>query len=92
MSRVSVGKNSVLYESSDARLDFEIIKKQRRETIIKIIKNSPNGISIKDIILAVRNLGEEIGEKTLQRELVSMVKDNVLKKTGEKRWSSYSLM
>jgi hypothetical protein len=31
------------------------------------------------------------GEKTLQRELVSMVKDGVLKKLGEKRWSRYML-
>ena len=28
-------------------------------------------------------------EKTLQRELVSMVTDGVLKKEGTKRWSKY---
>ena len=51
--------------------------------------DKPNGVSIKDIVLALRNLGEERGEKTLQRELASMVKDGVLYKTGEKRWSRY---
>ncbi|MFA5937291.1 MAG: hypothetical protein WC822_05460 [Candidatus Paceibacterota bacterium] len=71
--------------------DREILKNKRREAIIKIIKDKPNGVSIKDIVLAMKSLGEVTGEKTLQRELVSMVKDNVLKKTGEKRWSQYSL-
>ena len=51
---------------------FEAIKEQRREVIIKVIKNKPDGMGIKDIIFAVRNLGEKIGEKTFQREIVSM--------------------
>ncbi len=92
-TRIGVQKGSTLMKAlnkvESGNNNFEIIKKQRRESIIKIIKNKPIGASIKDIILAVRNLGEEMGEKTLQRELVSMVKDNVLKKTGEKRWSLY---
>ena len=85
--------------------NFEILKNKRRESILKIIKTcpslptgqagsggaKPNGVSIKDIVIAMQSLGEATGEKTLQRELVSMVKDNVLKKTGEKRWSQYSL-
>ena len=69
--------------------DREILKQKRRESILKIIKDKPNGVSIKDIISALRELGEEKGAKTLQRELVSMVKDNVLNKIGEKRWSKY---
>jgi len=48
-------------------------------------------MSIKDIDLALQGLGEKCGEKTLQRELVSMVGDGVLKKSGEKRWSRYFL-
>ena len=76
---------------TEGKNKFEVIKERRREIIIKIIKSKPDGIGIKDIILAVRNLGEKIGEKTIQREVVSMVKDNVLKKTGEKRWSRYFL-
>jgi len=83
---------------SRSHLGFEILKSKRREEIIAIIKACPssgvdklNGMSIKDIALAIRSLGEEMGEKTLQRELVSMIKDNVLKKTGAKRWSQYFL-
>lgn len=70
---------------------FEVLKKERRELIIKIIKDIPSGSSIKDIITDLQKLGKECGEKTLQRELISMIKDNVLKKTGEKRWSKYSI-
>ena len=78
--------------------NFDALKKQRRESISKIIKANPIsggdkslGHSIKDIMSALKNSGEECGEKTLQRELVSMVNDGVLKKTGEKRWSKYFL-
>ena len=73
--------------------DFDVLKNKRREEIITIIKEKKlsgiDGTTIKDIMLAIRNLGEGWGEKTLQRELVSMVKDSVLYKTGEKRWSKY---
>jgi len=69
---------------------FDTFKKQRRESIFKIIKGG-NEMSIKDIDLALQGLGEKCGEKTLQRELVSMVGDGVLKKSGEKRWSRYFL-
>ena len=86
------------YEAEGFRSGFDALKKQRRELISKIIKASPagggdssNGHSIKDIMSALKNSGEVWGEKTLQRELVSMVNDGVLKKTGEKRWSKYFL-
>lgn len=69
-----------------------ILKNKRRELILKFLKNKSSGTSIKDIMMALKSLGEECGEKTLQRELVSMVKDNVLKKTGDKRWSLYFLI
>ena len=99
---IGVQKGSTLLKALNGlerRNNFEIIKERRRKTIIKVIKaysssgiDKPNGVGIKDIVIAVHNLGEKTGEKTLQRELVSMVKDNVLKKTGEKRWSKYFLV
>jgi hypothetical protein len=79
------------YETEGFRSGFDILRKQRQEEIIKIIKARTNGTNIKDIASTLKSLGKEIGDKTLQRELVSMVKDNVLKKTGEKRWSLYFL-
>ena len=70
---------------------FDLLKKQRRELISKIIKDKPSGMSIKDIGFALRSFGGECGEKTLQRELASMVYNGVLEKNGEKRWSRYFL-
>jgi hypothetical protein len=82
----------------------DVLKGKRREEIISIIKdkmkNSPNfdGMTITDIKSIGQNLptGEtgvlvSCGEKTIQRELVSMVSDGVLEKTGSKRWSRYSI-
>lgn len=82
----------------------DVLKNKRHEEIVLIIKdkmkNSLNfsGVTITDIKNEVKSLPADkagvlasCGEKTLQRELVSMVSDNVLKKTGEKRWSRYSL-
>src|SRR3989344_1030703 len=83
---------------------FDLLKKQRRDEIIRIIKdnssNYPNGLTITDIKNSAKNLAQKLdikalsscGEKTLQRELSSMIKDNVLNKTGSKRWSRYFLI
>lgn len=77
--------------------NFEILKKQRRNDIINIIKTIGGNVTIKDIKDRAQSLPTEVvalascGEKTLQRELVLMVKDNVLNKMGEKRWSRYFL-
>ena len=77
--------------------NFDILKKQRREDITNIIKIVGGSATIKDIKDKVQTaIGQatslvSCGEKTLQRELVSMVKDGVLNKTGEKRWSRYFL-
>ena len=72
--------------------DFDILKTQRRDNIINIIKNNGGNATIKDI-RSKTNTGINgslvCSEKTLQRELVSMIKDGVLNKTGEKRWSRY---
>ena len=100
--RIGVQKGSTLMQAlSNTKLSplkpdsFNMLKKQRREDILNIIKLIGGNGTIKDIkdkIQALPNRAGVLiscGEKTLQRELVSMVKDNVLKKTGEKRWSRY---
>jgi hypothetical protein len=77
--------------------NFDKLKKQRRDDIINIIKTIGGNGTIKDIKDKAQSSSKEFGsfisssEKTLQRELVSMVKDNILSKTGEKRWSKYFL-
>jgi len=96
---VNSKKNNLApYEAEGFRVGFDILKKQRRDNIINIIKTIGESSSIKDIKDKVQANPEQAhflvscGEKTLQREMVSMVKDGVLNKTGEKRWSRYFLV
>ena len=77
---------------SNTKNNFLKLKKDRRDNIINIIKNNGGSASIKDIRTKINNKtngGLSYSEKTLQRELLSLTKDNVLNKTGEKRWSKY---
>ena len=75
--------------------NFDLLKKQRRDDILNIVKILGGSATIKDIKDKVHTLPGQVGfldshsEKTLQRELVSMVSDGVLKKEGSKRWSKY---
>jgi len=83
--------------NSSSAQNFDVFKKQRRDDIINIIKTIGGNATIKDIKdraqISQTKTGSIVScsEKTLQRELVSMVKDGVLKKAGEKRWSRYFL-
>lgn len=61
-------------------------KEERRESIVSAIR-SKGQANIKDIAIRFR----DVSEKTIQRELISLVEEGVLKKTGERRWSAYSL-
>ncbi len=61
----------------------------RKDTILQLIKAKGQGgeLSIKDITSHFT----DCGEKTIQRELSALVASNVLKKSGDRRWSKYSL-
>jgi len=65
----------------------EVKHEERRETIMALLRENGK-ITVKDISHIVTNCSE----KTLQRELSSMVKNGILKKEGERRWSQYSLV
>lgn len=66
--------------------EVNIDREARRTRILKLVKDNRE-IMIKDIAIHFADLSE----KTLQRELVALVESGVLKKTGERRWSRYSL-
>ncbi|MBU6214846.1 DeoR family transcriptional regulator [Patescibacteria group bacterium] len=59
---------------------------ERREAILSVIKNKRQ-VRIKDISAHIRN----VSEKTIQRELLTLIELGVVKKEGERRWSVYSL-
>ncbi|MFH1473063.1 MAG: hypothetical protein ABIF06_01455 [bacterium] len=63
------------------------VKKNNRQSVIIGLLKRKKEIMIKDVSPLINNCSE----KTIQRELISMVKSGVLKKKGEKRWSRYSL-
>jgi len=60
--------------------------KDRRETIMSVIKNKQKA-SIKDISTLIRG----VSEKTIQRELSALIDAGMVLKEGERRWSTYSL-
>jgi hypothetical protein len=59
----------------------------RRDKILALYKNMSR-ISIKDAVSKI----DGVSEKTVQRELLSLVSEGVLKKEGERRWSTYILV
>ncbi len=62
-------------------------KRLRQRAIVDLIKKLKREVTIKDLLSGVSGCSE----KTIQRELIALVDKGVLKKTGERRWSKYSL-
>lgn len=62
-------------------------KDLRRNTILEFIKNH-NNVSIKDIVPHINGCSE----KTVQRELITLINEGKIKKMGERRWSKYSIL
>lgn len=83
-------KHKVKKNNFSNNIDHSLLKQQRREEVFKIIKDKQEA-TITDIRNSATGILVTCGEKTLQRELVSMLKEGVLEKTGEKRWSRYFL-
>lgn len=63
------------------------VKKNSRQSVIVAILKRKKEVMIKDISPLISGCSE----KTIQRELATMVQTGILKKIGEKRWSRYSL-
>jgi hypothetical protein len=63
-------------------------KKTNRQSIIINLLKKKKDLTIKDIAMVIR----DCSEKTIQRELIALIDAGVLKKTGERRWSRYSLV
>jgi DNA-binding transcriptional ArsR family regulator len=61
-------------------------KKNRRAQILSILQEKDE-VTVKDIAAVIT----DCSEKTLQRELVALTQQGVLKKYGERRWSRYTL-
>lgn len=62
-------------------------KDTRKHLIFEYIQKNGN-VSIRDIVPNIKGCSE----KTVQRELLDLVKEGKVKKVGERRWSRYSLI
>ena len=61
-------------------------KTDRQDAIVNLLKGHSN-LTIKDFSKVIT----DCSEKTIQRELLDLVDRGIIKKQGERRWSTYSL-
>jgi hypothetical protein len=59
----------------------------RQNTIIHLLKRKAD-VTIHDVAEVIPGCSE----KTIQRELIALIQSGIVKKTGQRRWSKYSLV
>jgi len=67
--------------------DNPLVKRNYRQTVILNLIKKNKDVDIKDIAKVIT----DCSEKTLQRELISLIESGIIKKVGERRWSKYTL-
>ncbi len=65
----------------------EIHTVDRRGNVLNVIRDKGEA-TIKDIVEVI----SDCSEKTIQRELINLIKDNIIVREGERRWSKYKLV
>jgi len=80
------GQDNVLYKSINNGIKSGN-KEERKNTILDFVREN-NEVGIKEIC----NHLAGVGGKTVQRELTKMVEEGIIVRTGNKRWSRYSLV
>lgn len=71
----------------DRPLNHDVFNRNNRQNIIMNLLKKKKDLTIKDIAQTIK----DCSEKTIQRELIALINSNIIKKTGERRWSRYSL-
>jgi hypothetical protein len=61
-------------------------KTNRQEVILNVLKTQSN-LTVKDFAKVIK----DCSEKTIQRELIDLLNQGLIKREGERRWSRYSL-
>jgi len=80
----NTNKNKMSFKKKETKRKTSTIKLDRKKQILNFIKDNKE-VSIKDISRVIKTCSE----KTIQRDLMNMMKEGVLKKEGKKRWSKY---
>lgn len=81
---LALGQSNVLYVGQDKGHKR---KDTRKNLIFEYLEKHQNA-SIRDIVPNIRGCSE----KTVQRELIDLIKEGKIRKTGERRWSRYSII
>ncbi len=68
--------------------DRQVQKRSNRQKVILGLLDKKGELTIKDISHVIK----DCSEKTIQRELISFMRAGLVKRTGERRWSKYSLV
>lgn len=84
----SVSHSIASGHGNDSDASGSVLKRNSRQNIIIQLIKKKKEISIGDVSEVIKNCSE----KTIQRELISLIQGGVLKKSGERRWSRYSLV
>lgn len=79
----TVGQKSIGH--SKGHID-ENIKDGRKELIVKLLREN-SSLSIANFVASIKGCSG----KTIQRELNVLVSSGIVKKSGDRRWSTYSL-
>lgn len=80
-------KNSTVIETKNNKGEIVKDKKDSRKNSILSILKKDSQLTIKDFVKVIT----DCSEKTIQRELIDLVEKGLVKKNGERRWSTYSL-
>jgi hypothetical protein len=79
-------KDTAVHGQQQQRERMQGQQKDRRAVILTLLQRKDR-INIKDVTAVVK----DVSDKTIQRELLSLVAQGVLVKEGERRWSTYRL-
>lgn len=89
----SIEKDTTSFEGSNMHTPpkphverVQEIQKDRRATILGLLQRKDR-VTVRDVAQVIK----DCSEKTLQRELLALVRQGVLVKEGERRWSTYRL-
>lgn len=85
-NKVSETTKTLQNKSISEKENIKDNKNKRQENILNLLKRDSN-LNIKDFAKVIT----DCSEKTIQRELTLLVEKGVVKKVGERRWSTYSL-
>jgi predicted transcriptional regulator len=86
VNRVDSQESQLKKEYKKDKVAIKDKKDDRKTVIVDLLKKDSN-LTIKDFTKVIHNCSE----KTIQRELLDLVSKGVIKKEGERRWSTYSL-